>query len=893
MSHPPSRDERPASRPDSNLFPNRSTPDSPSRVRLSTYSTPTAQSTLDASPAWPAPFALVALDRAQSALGRELTYAIPDDLRDLALPGMAVVVPFGRQKLNGYLIALTDKMPDDVPQLKPIEQVVGTAPVFDAVALKVARWMSAYYHCSLSECLACAVPPGGQATSERKYVFCAAEPLRALRDLSRAPRQLEIAQLLLRSDKALSPREIVRALHKSRADAAKISSVADALKRLLDAEIIAAEDQLANPNVRPRRLLAVKLAQSTLDADARAKLQSHAPRQAHALQTLAELQEAPGAPEWFPVGLLGREWSVDAAALRALEKKSLIEFSAVEQSRASFTRLPASDAGRIHLNDEQQNAVDVIAQSLQSTLEGAAQTVLLQGVTASGKTEVYLHAIERCLEMGRRALVLVPEIALTAQTVEIFQRRFQEKVAILHSALGAGERFDEWRRARSGEAEIVVGARSAIFAPCENVGLIIIDEEHDGSYKQDATPRYHARDVAHKRAALENDVVVLGSATPSVESFFRATKGEYRHVKMQRRFAARPLPLVEIVDMTTQAQMGQLPVLSARLKEELIETVGRGEQAIIFLNRRGFATYVQCLSCGHVERCPNCDVSLTFHRSAQSLNCHHCDFQKPTLNECPQCAGWMIGFTGSGTEKVQSEIEALLSQRGLPDAKVLRLDRDTTTQKGAHAQILSGFRNNRAQVLIGTQMVTKGLDFPNVTLVGVISADTALNVPDFRAAERTFQLLTQVAGRAGRGERLGKVLIQTLAVDHYSITAAREHDFEKFIAQETEFRKEPPYPPFSYVVNVISQDEDERTARERIERLAAKFGAHILEHGSVTELLGPVSCPIARVKNKFRFHLLLRDRNRPRLHKVLSVYDDLPRESREGLTVDVDCTSIL
>jgi primosomal protein N' (replication factor Y) len=338
-------------------------------------------------------------------------------------------------------------------------------------------------------------------------------------------------------------------------------------------------------------------------------------------------------------------------------------------------------------------------------------------------------------------------------------------------------------------------------------------------------------------------------------------------------------------------------VLSTQLQTELCETVARGEQAIVFLNRRGFATYVQCIGCGYVARCPNCDVSLTFHRGANELRCHHCGGVEPVPEACPQCDDSMLGFSGTGTEKVESEVAALLSRRGLTNAKILRLDRDTTSSKGAHGKILGEFRQGKAQVLIGTQMVTKGLDFPNVTLVGVISADTALNVPDFRAAERTFQLLAQVAGRAGRGDRPGKVLIQALATDHYAIEAARAQDYEAFVKQEIELRQSPPYPPYSYIVNVVSSDEDLETARRRIEALALKFHEAIAGEASTPgagcELLGPVECPIARVKNKFRFHLMLRDRNRPRLHRILGAYDELPRDAREGLTVDVDAMTIL
>lgn len=842
------------------------------------------------------PYASVALDCGQSPFDQELTYSVPDNWRAVLRVGFAVLVPFGRQMMTGYITGFSTR-PDFDGEIRPLTRLLSKAPLFDSKALKLARWMSAYYHCPINVCLDCFVPHGWQVALERRFVLATQdrhENLRLLRDLSRSPRQAQIVQLLIENARPLTQKEIEKSLEGAK--------VGDGLKRLVEQGVLKMVEEVIESGQKPRRVLAVQASQDKMpDENTWAILDKAAPKQAAALRHLLE-QDAP-----LAVGQLARDTDIDSAALRALERKGFVTFSQLEIRRDPTATMPTADTSPVQLTSEQKNAVAAIEKLLADSVKhkttptnGATptsdkppvSTLLLQGVTASGKTEVYLAAIEKCLEMGRRALVLVPEIALTAQTVEIFQRRFQERVAILHSALGAGERFDEWRRARSGRADIVVGARSAIFAPCRDVGLIIIDEEHDHSYKQDSTPRYHVRDLALKRASLDNAVVVLGSATPSLESYHRAVRGDFAHVKMLLRVGARVMPQIETVDMTGEAQMGMLPPLSRRLKEELCAVVGRGEQAILFLNRRGFATYVQCLDCGHSERCENCDVTLTYHKGEGILRCHHCDFQRPVRQECPQCHGWMIGFTGTGTEKIEAEVEELLRRQHLT-TKVLRLDRDTTMQKGAHARILSEFRHGRAQVLIGTQMVTKGLDFPNVTLVGVISADAALNVPDFRAAERTFQLLAQVSGRAGRGDRPGRVLVQTLTTDHYAIEAACAHDYERFVNQELEARQSPCYPPFSHVVNVISSDEDAEVAKARIEKLAIRFHEEIARQGGGTDLLGPVDCPLARVKNKFRFHLMLRDRNRPRLHRVLSVYDNLPREAREGLTVDVDAMTIL
>ena len=837
-------------------------------------------------------YVLVVLDRATPHSTGELTYAIPENLRDTLQIGHGVLVPVGRQWATGYVSGWTKNLDFDASQLKPIQKLLATQPLFDADALQVARWMSAYYHAPLSECLCCFIPQGCLESSEKRYAI--AEEIRvaglaSLRELRRTPRRLAVAQLLLNSENALATKEIQKAVGGA--------DVRDTLKHLLADGYILETDAPIRATTKPRVVAAVCAnfdALRVLDLEEIQRLKKRAPKQALALKVLQQKTEP------VVVADFAREHDIDSSVLRVLEKKGLVAFSQLEIQRSPQDSLPPQDVDRVQLTEEQSYAVQEINRVLEAqTRNLKSETLLLQGVTASGKTEVYLSAIERCLELGKRAIVLVPEIALTAQTVEIFQRRFQERVAILHSALGAGERFDEWRRARDGHADIIVGARSAVFAPCENLGLVVIDEEHDGSYKQDSMPRYHARDVAMKRASLSGATVILGSATPSLESYTRAVKGDYAHVKLTQRVGNRPLPLVEIVDMTNEAKMGELPVLSTRLKDALCEVVARGEQAILFLNRRGFAVYVQCLGCGYAERCPNCDVSLTYHKAEKSLRCHHCDHVAAVPTECPECNGWMIGFSGVGTEKVQGEVEALLAKNGLSKVNVLRLDRDTTTRKGAHGSILNEFRSGRAQVLIGTQMVTKGLDFPNVTLVGVIAADSALNMPDFRAGERTFQLLAQVAGRAGRGDRLGRVLVQALATDHPAIVTAKSQDYEAFAIQESESRRIPCYPPFAHIVNIISQDEDEKTAKLRLDELAMHLSEAIArenpnaESGNGTELLGPVDCPLARVKNKFRFHLLLRDRNRPRLHRVLDVYDKLPRQSKVGLIVDVDASSLL
>lgn len=816
-------------------------------------------------------FALVEIDRSSAVAGQGFTYAIPKHLCGEVQIGHAVHVPFGSKTVTGYITGFTDQLDFDASKLKPITSIVSALPVFDEVGLRLARWMSAYYHTPLNECLACLMPHGWQNATVKKYFYQGGDYIP--NEIRRSPRQLQIAVMLQNQSEPQTIKNIENHLGQK--------NLSSALHKLLEANIIGEINEFNTPKLKPKIVKAVRLTKAIpIDDPQREVLFKKAFKQGELYRRL----EAKSTFDAIPLTELGGT----LAAWRALEEKGLIELTMVEVQRRPESA-PLAKQNPVTLMPQQQNAVKVISAALE---EKKPTTILLHGVTASGKTEVYLAAIEKCLQAGKRALVLVPEIALTAQTVDIFQRRFGKKVAILHSALGGGERFDEWRRVRAGEADIVVGARSAVFAPCDNLGLIIIDEEHDHSYKQDNTPRYHARAVATRRAALENAVLVLGSATPSMESFLAARQNKFTLIEMPQRVEGRALPEVEIVDMTSSVKGGEMPILSERLKDEICATLAQNKQVILFLNRRGFATYVQCVGCGHVEQCPNCDIALTYHRRAELLKCHHCGHSQKTPETCPECNGWMLGFTGTGTEKVEGEVQNLLGQKQLQHIQISRLDRDTTTTKGSHAKILNTFRKGETQILIGTQMVTKGLDFPNVTLVGVISADTGLNVPDFRASERTFQLLSQVAGRAGRGDTLGKVLIQTLTSDHFAIEAARLHDYHLFANQEIEARKSPPYPPFSYLVNLMVFDEDAQKAKSRIEAIALHLESAINENGG-TEMLGPVECPLARVKGKFRFHLLLRDRNRPRLHQVLDALTTLPTAHQEGLLIDVDPMSIM
>ncbi|WP_374712513.1 primosomal protein N' [Symbiobacterium terraclitae] len=541
------------------------------------------------------------------------------------------------------------------------------------------------------------------------------------------------------------------------------------------------------------------------------------------------------------------------------------------------------------LTPEQQQALDSIRQELIAP-PGFRQPVLIHGVTGSGKTELYLRAIAMVREMGRNAICLVPEISLTPQMIQRFRARFGGEVAVLHSALSAGEKFDEWQRIRRGEVSIVVGARSAVFAPFENVGLIIIDEEHEQSYKQESPPpAYHAREVAAERARLEGALLVLGSATPALESFHLARTGVYRLVSLDHRVDDRPMPRVTLVDMREELRAGNRSIFSRALVEALDQTLAAREQAILFLNRRGYNTFILCRTCGEAIQCVSCAVAMTYHLGDDHLACHYCDHTAPVPTVCPKCGSKAIRHLGAGTERVEEELRRLY-----PGARVARMDVDTTRRKGSHAAILKRFASREVDVLVGTQMITKGLDFPDVTLVGVVLADTSLNLPDFRAAERTFQLVTQVAGRAGRGERPGRVIVQTYQPDHASLLAAAEHDYHRFFAEEVKFREQLDYPPFAHMIHLVLSGEEEAAVIET----ARAVHQMLVSGGFSGQILGPAPAPLAKLRGRYRHHLVLKGTDigtmTAEVRAAFAAGRGTWRKSRSvTLSVDVDPMSIL
>ena len=590
---------------------------------------------------------------------------------------------------------------------------------------------------------------------------------------------------------------------------------------------------------------------------------------------LAEVGETPASE-------LGKRFGNCRPQLNRLVQLGAATFTEREVYRDPFRAQSFGHDDKLPLNSGQAAAFERISAAIRS---GQFSPFLLHGVTGSGKTEVYLQSIAVALEAGKSALVLVPEIALTPQLVGRFKRRFDCGIAVLHSGLSDGERFDEWRRIRRGEAQIVIGARSALFAPLEKVGVIVVDEEHEGSYKQSEGVRYNSRDLALVRGKMAQAVVILGSATPLITSYHAAMNGRLTYLQLPNR--VRELPMPETVMLDARGQKGQL--FLQPLVDAMAENLDNGGQTLLFLNRRGFATYLVCQDCGHVLRCPNCEVTLTYHRGRGRHICHYCDYSIPAPSVCPGCQGREITLLGTGTERVEEEVKALF-----PEARVSRMDRDSTRGKGGHARVLKELEEGAVDILIGTQMIAKGHDFPGVTLVGVVSADASLNLPDFRSSERTFQLVTQVMGRAGRGDKAGRVFVQTLAPEHYALTHAVAHDYEGFYCKEIAFREEVGYPPFAHLaaltISAVAAGQAMTSAEEAAQLLRKIKGDCRLR----VEVLGPVTAPLAKVRGRFRWQILLKGRERSELHRLLFHFrSGFSPPSTVRMVIDVDPVDML
>ena len=790
------------------------------------------------------------------------SYLVPEKIQNRLAAGMCVHIPFHGREMLGYVLERRKLPTTDplVPRLKPVIAIVEDAVTINDEQLQTVRWMSERYVCSLLDAVRCVAP--AILGSRVQAVTRLTDPSLRGRDLGDSIPQAHIVETL----RALDGEAELETLRKT----ANLPSFHSAYAALVERGLLVETRRVTRAKTVEKRVNAYRLGAAA--GELKGPNARTSPQQQRILNALLDWARSEPGP--MPADELLRAADVRPDSVKRLVDKGVVQVEALTVRRSPVTA-GAQRTAPPTLTPGQQRAVESLRSCLRSR---EMRTILLFGVTASGKTEVYLNAIAETLSLGRSAIVLLPEIALTAQVVDVFVGRFGEQVAVLHSRLSEGERHDEWRRMQEGSARIVVGARSAIFAPLHNVGLIVVDEEHESSYKQDKMPRYNAKDIARYRAEISKAILLLGSATPSLESYFAARRGEL--IVMPQRIENRPLPRVELVDLREEFKVKRT-LFSELLTNAMAERLSLKQQTILFLNRRGYAQFVLCRDCGWAAKCPNCAVSLAFHIYERALKCHHCEYTGRPPVTCPDCGGAKVKAFGIGTEKVEEEVLTLF-----PHARIARMDRDTTSKKGAHGRILRDFRQGQADILIGTQMIAKGLDFPNVTLVGVVSADTAINMPDFRAAERTFQLLTQVAGRAGRGVTAGEVIIQTFSPDHYAVQAALHHDYLAFYNQEILFRQELKYPPFSRFANLISLDVNDAKASGRATALAAAL-ERILPDS--IEIIGPSAAPIARLKNQFRYHVALRAPvDAPLSALIARAVALLSTSDRLSISIDID-----
>jgi primosomal protein N' (replication factor Y) (superfamily II helicase) len=802
-------------------------------------------------------------------LDQSFTYRLPQTMRHRAAPGCRVLVPFGTRTIAGVVLRAHDEAP--AGGAREALRLLDEEPALEEDLLKLARWIADYYCCPLGETLRAMTPLAGDLRQSKVYSLTS------------------------------SGRDVARQFHFSEAG----DDAGSQILRLLDARPLAAsylskkfpqaraalrsleKKGLVEMESRTEERDPLRASAERLRVEFRARAGEENKRTANALcakkltvserELLAYLELHPGSHN---LAALDSSVAKASAAARSLARRGQVALT------LEPLHIPLGPPRPPHtLNERQQTAFSSIAEAIKT---GGFHALLLEGVTGSGKTEVYLAAIDAALARERSALMLVPEIGLTPAVAGQFHHRFGERVAILHSAFLDSERAQQWRRIRSGAARVVVATRSGVFAPLRDLGLIVVDEEHDQSYKQQETPRYHGRDVAVVRARDCGATIVLGSATPSLETRYNTERGKYQRLELPERIERRPLPRVELIDMRQEfLETRKQNTFSRALIASVEERLAHGEQAMLLLNRRGFASFVACRACGERMECVNCSVTLTYHRRDRRMLCHYCDYSARVPTRCPKCDSEYIQFLGTGSERVEEDLHSTF-----PRARVARLDRDTVRGKRDYETILAGFRGGAYDILVGTQMIAKGHDIPNVTLVGIVNADVGLALPDFRAAERTFQLLTQAAGRAGRGTAPGIVLIQTLNPEHYAVRCAAAQNYEMFYPKEIEFRRLMWYPPFGALANVVVRSKNEEEALAR----SGQLGRILNPAPEGVKVLGPAPAAVARLKTEYRYQMLVKASSRKRLGEVMK---DLRRFAvSEGwnpaaLLLDVDPMSLL
>lgn len=783
------------------------------------------------------------------------TYLVPENLNEQLAVGMRVEVPFGNgnRHVQGFVLAIEPMaatvLDETNVQLKELVAVLDLKPVLNTEMLALADYMKEKTFAFKITCLQTMLPSVMRADYQ-KYIYLTDELSEELQD------------------------QLFYGLEEISWDQAQERGLLPQLMALRKQQKVDIRYEVTTRN----KVKMVRFIQAAKEFEQLEEIRLGLRRGAKKKEQLLYYLQRLGTEKVTAVKEM-KELGFSTALLNEAAKNGWLTFIEKEAYRDPFANQTFEKTTALSLNAEQQVAVETILQSVQ---EQQSQTYLLEGITGSGKTEVYLQVIAEVLNQGKTAIMLVPEISLTPQMVQRFKSRFGEHVAVMHSGLSQGEKYDEWRKIERGEAEVVVGARSAIFAPIENIGVIIIDEEHEASYKQEETPRYHARDLAIWRSEYHHCPVVLGSATPSLESRARAQKNVYQRLRLtQRANQAATLPTIDVVDMRQEVENGNVSSFSMSLQEKLQERLEKNEQSVLLLNRRGYSSFVMCRDCGYVLPCPNCDISLTLHMDSKTMKCHYCGHEERIPYRCPNCGQDKIRYYGTGTQKVEEELQTLL-----PDSRILRMDVDTTRRKGAHEKILRTFGEGQADILLGTQMIAKGLDFPNVTLVGVLNADTALNLPDFRSSERTFQLLTQVSGRAGRAEKPGEVIIQSFNPEHYAIQLAKAQDYEDFYTKEMYIRHRGDYPPYYFTVQITASHPEENEAAKQMFQIATKLKQGLSPQAI---LLGPTPNAIMRVNNRYFYQVIIKYKQEPMLQPLLKeILTDTQRATARGLKLSID-----
>ncbi len=796
--------------------------------------------------------AKIIVNQPSRLLDKVFDYLIPEELADKLVIGSRVIVPFssGNTEVEGFCVGFSET--SRAKKLKSIIKIANDIPAFDEKMLETIEWIREHYLSSYLDIIH-AVVPAGTNTKSSEWIF--------LNEITEERSEIrgKIVEYLADNGGGMESAALYSLFD---------SDIKPQIRDMVKKGSLRREYRQSKA-VDDKKIRMVRLAVSSENArEAAFELSKKAPVQARMLSvlcdcgflSLADLKE-------FSKGTYN--------ACAALSKRGLIEYFDMVVERNPLKKIPKTS--KLVPTDEQKNAIDLLTKSLH---EEKSETFLLHGITGSGKTEVFLQTIENAIELGKTALVLVPEISLTPQMVSRFVSRFGERTAVFHSGLSMGERYDQWKKIKSGGADIVIGARSAVFAPLQNIGIIIIDEEHSDTYKSEMSPRYHAKEVAMFRAKQYNAALVLASATPSMESSYMARTGKYKLLKMEHRYNSS-MPEIIVADMRKELENGNKSMFSRVLYREIAQNLKNNEQTILFLNRRGFSTFVSCRSCGYVAHCPNCNISLTYHKFEDSLKCHYCGYTVPNYTRCPECGSPYIRYFGGGTQRVEEEIAKLF-----PDASTIRMDVDTTERKQSHEMILEHFEKDKIDILIGTQMVSKGLDFANVTLVGVISADTTLHINDFRSRERTFSMLEQVSGRAGRGAKKGRAVIQTYTPENEAVSLVKTHDYAAFYGSEIAQRRLMGYPPFTKIICVQFQGASETLVPRAAKYFYKQLGEMTLLKQKV-QFLGPIPSAVSKIKNKYRWQLLIKCENDDELNPILKQAENACRKNKNYSSVSV------